>query len=101
MQLEILPAAFAELQDAVAFLNNERLGLGDELLEAVQHILERLLQFPALGHVLPNTKAKGEFRRILVPQFRYALIYRLHGTSLQIIALAHTSRKPGYWLARA
>jgi toxin ParE1/3/4 len=40
-------------------------------------------------------------RRFLLRGFPYFLIYReLDGQTIEILAVAHTSRKPGYWTAR-
>jgi toxin ParE1/3/4 len=40
-------------------------------------------------------------RRFLLRQFPFVLIYRERpSASIQIIAVAHTSRRPGYWRKR-
>jgi plasmid stabilization system protein ParE len=39
-------------------------------------------------------------RRDVFPRFPFNLIYRLSERNLQIVAVAHTSRKPGYWKER-
>ena len=40
-------------------------------------------------------------RRFLLRQFPFILIYReLTSGAIQIVAVAHTSRKPGYWKRR-
>ena len=43
-----------------------------------------------------------EFREAAVPQFPYSVIYRaLPSGDVQVIAVAHASREPGYWRDRA
>jgi plasmid stabilization system protein ParE len=60
----------------------------------------------ALAQILvaPRRWAAGPHgtRRFLLRQFPYVLIYREHAGSkeVQILAVAHTSRRPGYWKAR-
>ncbi|MFZ0278801.1 MAG: type II toxin-antitoxin system RelE/ParE family toxin [Candidatus Sulfotelmatobacter sp.] len=39
-------------------------------------------------------------RRFLLRQFPFTLVYRERALKVQIVAVAHTSRKPGYWRAR-
>jgi plasmid stabilization system protein ParE len=40
-------------------------------------------------------------RRFLLRRFPFILVYRERPAgSIQIVALAHTSRKPGYWAGR-
>ncbi len=51
----------------------------------------------------PQRWAKGPYstRRFLLRQFPFTLIYREHTTAnIQIVAVAHTSRRPGYWKVR-
>ena len=44
----------------------------------------------------------SEFREAAVPQFPYSVIYRpLPTGDVQVIAVAHASRAPGYWRDRA
>jgi toxin ParE1/3/4 len=39
-------------------------------------------------------------RRFLLKQFPFILIYRERPSGIQIVAVAHTSRRPGYWKRR-
>jgi len=43
----------------------------------------------------------GEFRKIRVGKFRYNLVFRIRGEEIQILAVMHMSRRPGYWKKRA
>ena len=44
----------------------------------------------------------SEFREAAVPKFPYSVIYRpLPTGDVQVIAVAHASRAPGYWRDRA
>lgn len=42
----------------------------------------------------------GEYRRVLTTRFPYALIHRTPPDEIVIVAVAHTSRRPGYWRDR-
>lgn len=42
-----------------------------------------------------------DFRKIKIGKFRYLLVFRIRGDEIQILAVAHTSRRPGYWKDRA
>jgi hypothetical protein len=39
-------------------------------------------------------------RRALVEGFPYALVFVVLGDSVQVLAMAHLHRIPGYWLQR-
>jgi hypothetical protein len=40
------------------------------------------------------------YRRKLIERYPFGIIYPIVGDEIQIVALAHTSRKPGYWKGR-
>ncbi len=42
-----------------------------------------------------------EYRKIKVGKFRVSLVFRINGDEIQILAVAHHSRRPGYWKVRA
>ena len=51
----------------------------------------------------PQRWANGphQTRRFLLRKFPFILIYReKDGIAIQVLAVAHTSRKPGYWKGR-
>ena len=39
-------------------------------------------------------------RRYVFPRYPFSLVYILRGAEIQIIAVAHGRRRPGYWRAR-
>ena len=40
-------------------------------------------------------------RRYVFPRYPFSLIYRLFDDYIEVIAIAHHSRRPGYWKRRA
>jgi plasmid stabilization system protein ParE len=43
----------------------------------------------------------GKYRSIRVQGFPYIIVFRpKSSTSVKVVAVAHTSRRPGYWLRR-
>ncbi|MBL9159536.1 MAG: hypothetical protein JNJ70_18775 [Verrucomicrobiales bacterium] len=43
----------------------------------------------------------GEFRKVRVGKFTYAVVFRLKEGEVQILAVMHLHRKPGYWKEHA
>lgn len=39
-------------------------------------------------------------RRILLRRFPFFVVYRVRNDNVQIVAVAHARRRPGYWRAR-
>ena len=95
LRVEFHPAASAELIEAGRFYEGRSPGLGYAFLDAVDEALGVLRQNPMLG----RGGQRGQ-RRWRIPRFPYLLIYRIEGASLDILAIAHTSRKPRYWKER-
>ncbi|HMB83483.1 MAG TPA: type II toxin-antitoxin system RelE/ParE family toxin [Terriglobales bacterium] len=59
----------------------------------------------ALAHIIqaPQRWTAGPYstRRFLLRQFPFTVTYRqLTSAHIQILAIAHTSRRPGYWKGR-
>jgi toxin ParE1/3/4 len=61
----------------------------------VDRALAQIIQAPQRWAVGPHNT-----RRFLLRQFPFILIYRERQSDIQILAVAHTSRKPAYWKER-
>ena len=95
----ILGAAAAdELAEAGSWLNADRLGLGDELLDEALGAFARIREAPFSGAALAERSTRASsVRRLVLPRFPYVVIYVVHPDEVRIIAFAHTSRAPTYW----
>jgi toxin ParE1/3/4 len=61
----------------------------------VDRALAQIIQAPQRWTAGPHGT-----RRFFLRQFPFILIYRERAVDIQIVAVAHTSRKPGYWKQR-
>lgn len=97
--MKILTSAPAaeELSGAVRWYETRRPGLGGEFLDAVATAFSRIGTHPEIGTV---TSEDGRTRRLLVTAFPYQVVYRLRVDEVIIVAIAHLSRRPGYWMRR-
>ena len=90
------PEAQQDLREAAAFYREEAgAELAQSLLREFERSVELLLAHPGLGVIWRHGK-----RRLVMRRFRYALIYTVVGYEIRILAVAHHSRRPGYWRAR-
>lgn len=90
------PAAVSELDDALAWYASkagER--VADEFRQAVRAKLEEAAQSP---HHWPLRR--DGTRLIQVHPYSYYLVVREISGTLELVAIAHTSRRPGYWKGR-
>ena len=98
--LLIEPEAEAELRAAIKWYERERVGLGDELWSDVQQALRMISENPSIGAAVQRIRVPGGARRLPVRRFPYFVIYRERLEHIQIVAVAHQSRRPGYWRVR-
>jgi plasmid stabilization system protein ParE len=92
---EYHPEAEAELDASLDWHAENRPDSARGLQESIEKAVAQAMQFPASG--LPYLFAT---RRILLTSYPYNVVYRARDEILQIIAIAHTSRRPGYWRDR-
>ncbi|MFH1897701.1 MAG: type II toxin-antitoxin system RelE/ParE family toxin [Candidatus Desantisbacteria bacterium] len=93
--LDYHPAAIDELIDGAQFYESQQDNLGYKFLDAVDAVLETIQKNPLIGS--PDIFGRRKYH---VKKFPYLLIYKINNKFIYILAVAHTSRKPGYWKSR-
>lgn len=95
MPYEFHPEARLEVQETGRWYAERDLNTSDrffvELAEAILSITAMPDTWPIYLHGT---------RRYLLDRFPYSVIYREKNTVIQIVAMAHHRRKPGYWSKR-
>ena len=86
-----------ELAEAIRWYEDRRTGLGRELYDAVVATVDLLQTHPEIG-----TLRRGRYpsRQLRVTRFPYTVAYRDRHDDIYVVAVAHTSRRPGYWKNR-
>jgi toxin ParE1/3/4 len=95
VKVEFHPAADSELHAAAKHYDDRVRGLGAEFLADVERVCLRLSEHQALG-----PRLDADHRRLVLRRFPFGLIYRLKSSKVQIVAVAHRRRRPGYWRQR-
>ena len=85
-----------ELDAAMAYYEQQRRGLGLELLAEVEQAIARIRKFPAAW---PLHEPSGH-RKVVLPRFPFALYYLETADMIWINAVAHAKRAPFYWRDR-
>jgi toxin ParE1/3/4 len=96
VKVEFHPAASEEFIATVEYYEAALPGLGRRFLVEVQTRTELIRVHRESG--VPGPEA---IRRMMVPGFPYHIVYRLREDLLQVLAMAHQRRRPGYWRERA
>lgn len=91
MKVAFHPAAVADLNDAVAWYDRQRRGLGNTLRAEVDAAIDRIAANPIS---YPETQG---LRRALVRRFPYSVIYRIVAQDeIRILLIRHHKRRPEY-----
>ena len=98
--LRVEDAARNELRAIVAWYEDRRSGLGGDFFADVERTLQLIERHPKLGVSVPRVPIERGTRRLPLGRFPYAIVYRETEVEIQIIAFAHSNRKPGYWSSR-
>ena len=88
-------AADAELAEAVAYYDGKAEGLGDRFLADVKAATRYIERYPEIAPIIEE----GVRAKVLV-RFPYSLMFVVEEHELYIVAVAHQSRRPGYWADR-
>ena len=89
-----------EIRAAILWYENEREGLGRELWDELQQTVALISEYPEIGSAVHRAKVRGVARRVPLRRFPYFVVYRERADYIEVVALAHTSRRPGYWKSR-
>jgi hypothetical protein len=79
LPLIVNPEAEEDLHSARLWYESEKHGLGDELIEAVERVLQRVQQAPRL-----YAKVFQDLRLALVRRFPYAVVYRIDDDQITV-----------------
>lgn len=88
-------AADVEVTEAVMYYDGKAVGLGDRFLAEVKAATRYIEKYPEIAPVI-DLDVRG---KVLV-RFPYTLMYVVEPDALYIVAVAHQSKRPGYWLDR-
>ena len=95
MTVRIISSAKAELNEAVAYYNEQCPGLGFEFAAEVKAAVARITDFP---DAWPRFSPRS--RRCLLDRFPYGILYHQSEKELLVLAIMHLKRAPKCWQDR-
>jgi hypothetical protein len=90
------PDAAQEARDAADYYDGLRPGLGDDFRTELAAALNRIQQNPQL-----YAAESGSVRNCPLHGFPYSVLYEELVDRIWVAAVAHQSRRPGYWIRRS
>lgn len=94
-ELVILPEAAQDMDEAYAWYEGQRVGLGEDFLSCVDACFQGLLRTPEM-HALVHES----YRRALVRRFPYSVFYEYTADTVTVYCVFHNSRDPAKWRKR-
>lgn len=94
-KVDFVAAAREEFLAEVEYYNKAQAGLGARFAEAIEKAAALALVFPDVG-----SPSSSGTRRVVVKDFPFSLLYNSSPGGIVIFAVAHQSRRPGYWRER-
>lgn len=95
MKLRYLSVARLEFREAIAWYRVRSTGAARHFNDEVVVAEKLLAQHPRIGK-----RVEVEARSLCVNDFPYTLVYLIEKDEIVVVAVAHQSRRPGYWKDR-
>jgi ParE toxin of type II toxin-antitoxin system, parDE len=95
MTIVMVPMARREMLRAAIWYERRQEGLGDRFLDEISASLQDIVAFPSAFSPIDLT-----YRRKLLNVFPFAIVYRVDGDTVTVLAIANFKRRPGYWRRR-
>ena len=94
-QIAFHPAAIEEGVEAARWYRLRSRRAAQRLVREITQALNRIADAPQRWPAGPQGT-----RKVRLPCFPFSIIYRDTGETVQILAIAHARRRPGYWKQR-
>ncbi|HEX2643572.1 MAG TPA: type II toxin-antitoxin system RelE/ParE family toxin [Thermoanaerobaculia bacterium] len=87
--------AALEVEEALAWYREQSPTAEERFLADFQHAVEQVASAPRRW---PRFRAST--RRYVFRRFPYSLIYKMSGSTIRVLAVAHDRRRASYWTSR-
>lgn len=95
MEVIFASGVLEEVAESARFYEAEVEGLGRTFFYKLGEAIEDIKKRPTLYRVVDK-----DYRRHLLDQFPFGVIYRVETETIYVLAVMHLKRKPGYWKNR-
>jgi len=92
--------AWREFRAALVWYEAQEPGLGGRLWDDVDGMLDRVADRELPGMSVDTRLPNRKLEKAFTPTFQYTIYYEWTGEVCRVWAIAHQSRRPGYWAGR-
>ena len=93
----VRPPAMEDVANAATWYEDQRVGLGGELIDEIVRATQRAQASPNLFRII---RKRGEIRRALTDRFPYRIFFSVVGDTLYVHAVLHAARHDSHWKER-
>lgn len=97
---DLHPAAIRELSAAASRLESARRGYGNRFREAVRRSVRQVGETPQSFPPDEDAPDGFEVRYVHLSKYAYRIVFVVLNDAALVVAVAHDSREPGYWVER-
>jgi plasmid stabilization system protein ParE len=97
MQIVFTAVARQDLAEATAWFQEHSSFGGAAFADLIRETVERIRQVPLAA---PCWAPAPRFRAWTLQRVNYRIFYEVVGSKIRVMAIAHNSRRPGYWSDR-
>jgi toxin ParE1/3/4 len=99
-RVRVLEQAAEEAIESAAWYEQERPGLGTEFERAINAAIDLLEDDIVPLTNMPGAAGARGIKRLVLRRFPYDIVVREFSDEIIVVAIAHQSRRPGYWRDR-
>jgi plasmid stabilization system protein ParE len=99
-RVRVLEQAAEEAIEAAAWYEKARAGLGAEFARAIDAAIDLLAEEIVPLTTMPGAAGIRGARKLRLKRFPYDIVVIEHREEILVVAVAHHSRRPGYWRGR-
>jgi len=92
VNVEFTSEARDDLFEAADYYEDRETGLGARFRNEIHQVLQTVRSAPFLWR-----ERAGGYRRVNCPVFPFYVAYLIRGNCVVVVAVAHGSRRPGFW----
>ncbi|HUE69953.1 MAG TPA: type II toxin-antitoxin system RelE/ParE family toxin [Pirellulaceae bacterium] len=96
MNLRIIAEAKEDIDQAIAWYEAQRRGLGHDFAQALDKKLDAILAMPGA-----HPPVGDEVRVARIKPYPYGIYYEATTDEIVVLAVLHLSRRPGIWRLRS
>ncbi len=100
MKLIILDEAKDEVREAFEWYAARSSQAAERFADLVADAVAEIAAFPERYPLYEIRRNPGNVRRIRLTGYPYVIVYELTTDLIKVLAVAHTSQRPGYWRSR-